>query len=155
MTPRIVVQAGPFDVGAELAAVSAGRDIGGLGCFIGQVRGDGDLVALTLEHYPGMTERALGGIVAEAARRWRLLGCTVIHRFGRLAVGEAIVLVITASAHRQDALEATRLLIDWLKTDAPFWKREERTSGQKWVEARAGDDAARARWGAVSPGSSG
>ncbi len=136
---RILVQTAPFDLGAEYAAVARGPQIGGVGCFVGQVRGEGDLVALTLEHYPGMTERALGAIVAQAEARWPLLGCTVIHRIGRLAVGEPIVLVLAASRHRRDALEATRFLIDWLKTDAPFWKREEHRDGShRWVEADLG-----------------
>jgi molybdopterin synthase catalytic subunit len=139
MIARIVVQAARFDLGAEYAAVAAGPEIGGVGCFVGQVRGEGDLVALTLEHYPGMTERALAEIVARAQARWALLGCTVIHRIGRLAVGEPIVLVLTASRHRRDALEATRFLIDWLKTDAPFWKREEHADGgHRWVEGEQG-----------------
>jgi molybdopterin synthase catalytic subunit len=143
---RISVQTGPFDIAAEFAAVSSGQDIGGIGCFVGQVRAEGDLTSLTLEHYPGMTERALAGIVAEAEQRWALLGCTVIHRVGRLCVGEAIVLVLAASAHRQDSLEATRFLIDWLKTDAPFWKREERVSGDAWVQARTSDAMTRQGW---------
>jgi molybdopterin synthase catalytic subunit len=143
---RIVVQSAPFDIAAEFAAVAAGAGIGGVGCFVGQVRGDRDLLALTLEHYPGMTERALAAIVAEAEQRWTLLGCTVIHRVGRLAVGEPIVLVIAASGHRTEALEATRFLIDWLKTDAPFWKCEERATGRSWVESHAADAAIRQGW---------
>jgi molybdopterin synthase catalytic subunit len=105
------------------------------------------VTALTLEHYPAMTDRALGRIVAEAERRWPLLGCTVIHRVGRMRPGENIVLVLAASAHRQAALDATAFLIDWLKTKAPFWKREELANGASvWVEARESDDAAAARW---------
>jgi molybdopterin synthase catalytic subunit len=147
----IRVQAADFDVGAEFAALTAGRtDIGGIGCFVGTVRaspGEAHLLALTLEHYPGMTERAIAGVVAEAERRWPLLGCTVVHRVGRLRPGENIVLVLAASGHRQAALEATAFLIDWLKTKAPFWKKEElEDGGATWVEAREADDAAAARW---------
>jgi molybdopterin synthase catalytic subunit len=144
------VQAEDFDVGAEFAALTAGRrDIGGIGCFVGTVRDDGkSLVALTLEQYPAMTSRALERIAAEADRRWSLLGCTVLHRYGRLEPGANIVLVLAASAHRQPALDATGFLIDWLKTSAPFWKREEFADGSEvWVEARTADDEAAARWG--------
>ncbi len=144
---EVRVQAAPFDAGAEMAALLDGReDVGGLGCFVGVVRG-GDILAMTLEHYPGMTERALAAIAAEAEARWDLLGCTVIHRHGRLLPGEPIVLVLAASQHRQAALDATAFLIDWLKTRAPFWKQEERADGTNgWVEARETDDAAAARW---------
>jgi len=145
------VQAADFDVGAEFAALTAGRsDIGGIGCFVGTVRASPDgprLEALTLEHYPAMTERAIAGVVAEAERRWPLLECTVVHRVGRMAPGENIVLVLAASAHRQAALEATAFLIDWLKTKAPFWKQESFVDGSAtWVDARETDDAAAARW---------
>lgn len=148
---NIRVQPGPFDVGHEIALLFADRtDIGGVGCFVGLVRGNahGDtLAALTLEHYPAMTERALGAIAATAEARWSLLGCTLIHRIGRLPPGEAIVLVLTAAAHRGPALDATAFLIDWLKTKAPFWKSEQFTDGtSRWVEARDSDDAAAARW---------
>jgi molybdopterin synthase catalytic subunit len=102
---------------------------------------------MTLEHYPAMTERAISRIVQEAERRWDLLGCTVIHRVGRLAAGENIVLVLAAASHRQAALDATAFLIDWLKTRAPFWKKEEFLDGAAtWVAARDADDAAAARW---------
>jgi len=150
---RISVQTQDFDTGAEIAALTTGRtDIGGIGVFIGTVRdtpgADGpEVSALTLEHYPGMTERAIGKIVDEAQARWPLLGCTVIHRVGTLHAGDNIVLVIAASSHRQAALDATAFLIDWLKTKAPFWKREDFASGDTaWVEARAADDEAAARW---------
>lgn len=153
---RISVQTEDFDVSAELARLTAGRaDIGGLGSFIGTVRGTAKgapITAMTLEHYPGMTEAALGRIAAEAERRWSLLGCTVIHRVGRLLPGENIVLVIAAAAHRHAALQATEFLIDWLKTAAPFWKKERFATGEEhWVEAREADDAAVARWGALTP----
>jgi molybdopterin synthase catalytic subunit len=147
---RIRVQTEDFDVGNELAAMTAGRtDIGGIGCFVGIVRSKaGDPVAaLTLEHYPAMTERAIARIAEEAERRWQLLGCTVIHRVGRLAAGQNIVLVLAAAPHRQAALDATAFLIDWLKTKAPFWKREETAGGSTaWVAAREADDDAASRW---------
>ncbi len=149
--PTVRVQAEAFDAGAELAALLAGRtNVGGVGCFIGLVRdsaGAQPIAAMTLEHYPGMTERALAAIAAEAEARWTLQGCTVIHRYGRLLPGEPIVLVLAASAHRQAALDATAFLIDWLKTRAPFWKQEELAQGgAHWVEARDADDAAASRW---------
>jgi molybdopterin synthase catalytic subunit len=146
------VQHEPFDVGAELALITAGRtDIGGVGCFVGTVRaGEAAgraITAMTLEHYPGMTERAMAGIAAEAERRFALLGATLIHRVGRLTPGEGIVLVLAAAAHRAAALEATGFLIDWLKTRAPFWKKESFADGaEAWVEAREADDEASARW---------
>jgi molybdopterin synthase catalytic subunit len=152
---RISVQTEDFDVAAEIAGLTAGRtDIGGLGCFIGIVRADKAqkssdraIQALTLEHYPAMTLRAIGRITDEAELRWALLGCTVIHRVGRMVPGDNIVLVLTAAAHRQAALDSTAFLIDWLKTKAPFWKREELPNGELvWVEARQSDDAAAARW---------
>jgi molybdopterin synthase catalytic subunit len=147
---RISVQTEDFDIGAEFAALTAGRtDVGGIGCFVGTVRASAQdrVAAMTLEHYPAMTERAIAHIVEEAERRWELLGCTVIHRVGRLTAGENIVLVLAAASHRQPALDATAFLIDWLKTKAPFWKKEEFADGAAtWVEARAADDAAAARW---------
>jgi molybdopterin synthase catalytic subunit len=148
---RIKVQTEDFDIGAEFAALGAGRtDIGGIGCFVGTVRNnalDQRVAAMTLEHYPAMTERAIARITEEAERRWELLGCTVIHRVGRLVAGDNIVLVLAAAAHRQPALDATAFLIDWLKTKAPFWKKEEFIDGAAaWVEARDADDAAAARW---------
>ena len=142
------VQEAPFDFAAESAALTAGRtDIGGLASFVGLCRADDGLAALVLEHYPGMTERAIARIAAEACARWPLSGCTVIHRVGRLTPGAPIVLVLTASTHRAAALESCAFLIDWLKTGAPFWKREEFAGGgERWVEAKAEDDAAAARW---------
>jgi molybdopterin synthase catalytic subunit len=143
------VQEAPFDLAAETAALTAGReDVGGIASFLGVCRGDGGLSAMVLEHYPAMTERALARIAAEAESRWPLTGCTVIHRVGRLVPGDPIVLVLTASAHRAAALDSCAFLIDWLKTRAPFWKREEFADGRtRWVEARAEDDEAAARWG--------
>lgn len=147
----IRVQTEAIDVGAEIAALTAGRtDIGGIGSFIGTVRETAKgrrITAMTLEHYPGMTERALAAIAADAAGRWKLLGCTLIHRVGPMAPGETIVLVLAATAHRHDALEATAFLIDWLKTRAPFWKKESFADGSaEWVDARETDDLAAARW---------
>lgn len=148
MTVRVVE--GPFDPAAELAAFARGReDVGGIASFTGLVRGEhgGErILAMTLEHYPGMTERQLARIEAEARARWPLLDVLVIHRVGRMLPGEPIVLVATASAHRAAALEACAFLIDWLKTKAPFWKLEETPAGARWVEARASDDEAAARW---------
>jgi molybdopterin synthase catalytic subunit len=152
---RISVQTEDFDVAAEIGRLTDSRtDVGGVGCFIGVVRQDRApessqraIRALTLEHYPSMTLRAIGRITDEAERRWDLLGCAVIHRVGRMLPGENIVLVLTAAAHRQAALDATAFLIDWLKTKAPFWKREEFQNGEgAWVEAKDKDDAAAARW---------
>lgn len=151
----IRVQEEPFDAGQELAALKSGHaGIGGTVMFLGTVRdmsGDGDVRAMTLEHYPGMTERALAEIEAEALRRWPLDASLIIHRHGRLEPGEDIVLVITASAHREAAFAACHFLIDWLKTKAPFWKLEEGRSGTRWVEAKDSDDAAAARWQTRSP----
>lgn len=146
--PTIRVQEAPFDVGAEMAALAAGRvDIGALASFTGICRVDDGLAAMVLEHYPAMTERALARIADQAMARWPLTGCTVIHRVGRMAPGDPIVLVLTASAHRQAALDACAFLMDWLKTKAPFWKREEpREGAPRWVEARDSDDEAAARW---------
>lgn len=145
---KVLVQQAPFDAGAETAALTAGRtDVGGVASFLGVCRSDDGLDAMVLEHYPGMTERAIERIAAEAEGRWPLTGCTVIHRVGRILPGEPIVLVLTASSHRAAALESCAFLIDWLKTRAPFWKREEFAGGaERWVEARAEDDAAAARW---------
>ena len=151
----IRVQREDFDLGAELKALTANRkDIGGLASFVGLVRdmapveGESqEISAMTLEHYPGMTEKMLGEIDAEAQRRWPLEATLVIHRYGRMEPGEQIVLVAAASAHRDAAFEACRFLIDWLKTKAPFWKLEDLKRGEaKWVEARDSDDAAAARW---------
>ena len=148
MTPTIRVQEAPFDLAAESALLTAGRvDVGGLASFVGLCRADDGLSALVLEHYPGMTERALGRIAAQACARWPLTGCTLVHRVGRITPGEPIVLVLTASAHRMAALESCAFLIDWLKTDAPFWKREEFADGEsRWVAAKDSDTEAAARW---------
>ena len=147
----IRIQHEDFDVGAECAALTRGQvAIGGLGCFVGTVRGlskSRDITSMTLEHYPAMTERAMAAIAATAETRWQLLGCVLIHRVGTLLPGQNIVLVLAASAHRQAALDATGFLIDWLKTRAPFWKKERFADGaEAWIEANAGDDEAAARW---------
>ena len=146
----IRLQAGDFDVAAEIAALTRGRtDIGAVVNFIGICRGgEGDeaIAALTLEHYPGMAEEEIARHAAEALTRWPLDGVTIIHRYGRIVPGENIMMVLTASAHRQAAFEAAEFLMDYLKTAAPFWKSEERTTGRTWVEARSEDDQAAARW---------
>ncbi|OWJ68208.1 molybdopterin synthase catalytic subunit MoaE [Inquilinus limosus] len=144
------VQEADFDVGAEIAALSEGRsDVGGVASFVGLVRdiaGGTSVTAMTLEHYPGMTERQLEEIEAEARGRWPLLEVRIVHRVGRLEPGDRIMFCGAASAHRGAALEACAFLMDWLKTKAPFWKKEETPDGERWVEARAEDDDAAARW---------
>jgi molybdopterin synthase catalytic subunit len=142
------VQREDFDLGAELAGLRAGRrDIGALVSFTGLVRDSGDgLEGFELEHYPGMTERALAAIEAEALARWPLQAALVIHRFGRLAPGDQIMMVATASAHRGAAFEAAEFLMDYLKSRAPFWKKEVTGAGSSWVEAKAEDEAALDRW---------
>ncbi len=146
----VSVQQADFDVGAEIAALSHGRgDVGAVASFVGLVRGgskDADISAMTLEHYPGMTERALEEIVGEARGRWQLAGVRVIHRYGRLEPGDQIVFVGVAGAHRGEAFEACEFIMDYLKTRAPFWKLEETPEGAHWVDARDSDDSAAARW---------
>jgi molybdopterin synthase catalytic subunit len=140
------IQREDFDVGAEIAGLAQGRtDVGAVATFTGICRGDG-IVAMTLEHYPGMAEAEIERHVAEAKARWPLLGVTVIHRYGRLVPGDNIVLVAAASSHREAAFAAAEFLMDYLKTQAPFWKKEERSAGADWVAARGSDDAAAARW---------
>jgi molybdopterin synthase catalytic subunit len=147
---KIAVQTEAFDLGAEVDAMRTGRtDIGAIASFVGLARdmneGSG-VTAMTLEHYPGMTEKALAVLVEEARSRWALLDVTVIHRVGRLLPGDPIVLVVVASQHRGEAFAACEFIMDYLKTQAPFWKKEETPHGERWVEARASDDAAAARW---------
>jgi molybdopterin synthase catalytic subunit len=146
----IRVQREDFDIGAEIVALSRGRTaIGGLVSFVGLVRdraGSDAITAMTLEHYPGMTERELAAIEAEARQRWPLEECLIIHRYGKLAPGDRIVLVVTASAHREAAFASCQFLVDWLKTKAPFWKLEETPQGTRWVEAQGSDEAAAKRW---------
>ena len=147
---RVRVQEADFDVGAELSALTQARnDVGAVASFVGLVRdaNDGSPVrGMTLEHYPGMTEKALADICAQADARWDLQDIVVIHRVGRLVPGDRIVLVGVASAHRGEAFDACAFIMDYLKTRAPFWKREETPEGPRWVEARASDDAAAGRW---------
>ena len=146
----IRVQEHDFDIGAELDALCAGKtEAGALSSFVGLVRdfSGGDRIgAMTLEHYPGMTERQLEKLEAEARRRWALIDVLIVHRHGRLEPGERIVLVATAAAHRGAAIDACHFLIDWLKTKAPFWKLETTSDGERWVEADEGDDDAERRW---------
>ncbi|WP_334157546.1 molybdopterin synthase catalytic subunit MoaE [Oryzomicrobium sp.] len=148
---KIAVQEADFDVGAELAALTRGQPaVGACASFVGYVRDRNDgaaVAAMTLEHYPGMTEKALAAIVDEARGRWDLLDVTVIHRIGRLDIGDQIVLVAVTSAHRGEAFAACEFIMDYLKTRAPFWKREETPEGARWVDARETDDAAAGRWG--------
>lgn len=144
------VQTGDFDIGAEIAAMRRGNPkVGAVASFIGVVRdlNEGDRVAeLTLEHYPGMTEKALEKIVTEARSRWRIYDALVIHRVGTLKPGDQIVLVVVTGAHRGEAFEACEFLMDYLKTRAPFWKKETTPEGSHWVEARESDDVAADRW---------
>ena len=146
----IRIQQADFDIAQEIAALTNSRtDIGAVVTFSGICRGGegGDAIAaLTLEHYPGMAEDEIGRHVTEAISRWPLTGVTVIHRVGRITPGENIVVVLTASAHRQAAFAAAEFLMDYLKASAPFWKREEAEGGARWVDARSHDDAAAARW---------
>ena len=144
------VQSGDFDAGRELEAMTRGRtDVGALASFIGLVRDSNDgsqIRGMTLEHYPGMTESALEDICRQAHERWDLIDTLVIHRVGPLAPGDRIVLVGVTSAHRGEAFAACEFIMDYLKTRAPFWKREDTASGPRWVEARASDDSAAERW---------
>jgi len=146
----IKVQREDFDIGAELAQLTDGNTkVGGLASFVGLVRDladQGAVSAMTLEHYPGMTEKRLAEIEAEARSRWPLESVLIIHRFGKLEPGDRIVLVATTSSHSQAALESCAFLIDWLKTKAPFWKLEEGAKGAAWVEAKASDDKAAEKW---------
>ena len=145
---RISVQIDDFDIAAEIAALQNGDlSIGGLVTFTGTVRDvGGTLDSMTLEHYPGMTEKQLQLIAGQAEERWPLAGCTIIHRYGTLKPGENIVLVITASAHRKAAFEAAEFLMDFLKSEAPFWKKEDGQEGSLWVDASDRDTVALERW---------
>ena len=150
MTPTICIQSEDFDVASELEALTAGRpDAGAAVSFVGLCRDEGGrLAGLELEHYPGMAEAEMARVVEEAAGRWPVFGITVIHRYGLIRPGERIVLVATASSHRDAAFQAASFLMDYLKTRAPFWKREHLADGTlgPWVEAKAEDDAAAERW---------
>jgi molybdopterin synthase catalytic subunit len=153
VAPVVRIQREDFDVAAEIGRLTGGRaDVGAVVTFSGLCRDEeGRLKALELEHYPGMAEAEIGRIADEATRRWPLVGLTAIHRFGKIAPGENIVLVVTASAHRQAAFEAASFLMDYLKSRAPFWKKEHRADGSEgdWVEAKEADDRAAAQWKSV------
>ena len=147
---EVRVQEEDFDVGAEISRMTERRsDVGALASFVGLVRSTPEkpVNSMTLEHYPGMTERKLEEIAAVAHDRWDLTGSLIIHRYGRMVPGDQIVLVVTGSAHRQAAFESCQFLMDWLKTKAPFWKLEETPEGAEWVDAREADDEAARRWG--------
>ena len=156
---RVSIQAEDFDVGAELAALRAGDlGVGAVASFIGTVRDrhgphgrPGDVSTMELEHYPGMTERAIEGMIDAAMARFAIGAARVVHRVGLLAPGDQIVLVAVTSAHRGDAFQACEFLMDFLKTQAPFWKKETTPEGARWVDARVSDDAALARWGDFMP----
>ena len=139
---KIAIQQQDFDLEVEVKAISGNPKIGAVASFIGLVRD----VAMTLEHYPGMTERAIAKIVDEAKGRWQVMDCTVIHRYGALKPNDQIVLVAVASAHRGDAFAACEFIMDYLKTQAPFWKKEQTAEGARWVEAKDSDDKAAERW---------
>ncbi|HEX3486724.1 MAG TPA: molybdenum cofactor biosynthesis protein MoaE [Micropepsaceae bacterium] len=144
---EIRIQTEDFDPGTEIAALNdMSGSIGAIASFVGLVRGDDGLIAMTLDHYPGMCEREIAAHVSDARKRWPIAGLRIVHRVGRLTPGERIVFVAVASAHRQAAFHAAEFLMDYLKTRAPFWKREERASGETWVESRAQDDESVKRW---------
>jgi molybdopterin synthase catalytic subunit len=150
----VKIQAADFDLSTEVAALRAANPrVGAVACFLGTVRdlNDGRAVAaMELEHYPGMTEKSLERIVAEAGRRWPIADALVVHRFGQLLPTDQIVLVAVASSHRGDAFEACEFIMDYLKTEAPFWKKERTDAGEHWVDARLTDDAALGKWGVAS-----
>jgi molybdopterin synthase catalytic subunit len=152
--PRVTVQEADFDLGAEVAALRAGDPgVGAVASFIGTVRDRNDglgVSAMELEHYPGMTERAIEGMIDEAQRRFDIRAARVIHRVGQLQPADQIMMVAVASAHRGQAFQACEFLMDYLKTQAPFWKKEQTPEGARWVDARSSDDAALARWGIAS-----
>jgi molybdopterin synthase catalytic subunit len=139
---KVSVQSQDFDLSTEVKNISGNPKVGAVASFVGVVRE----VPMTLEHYPGMTQNAIMKIVDEAKGRWQVMDCTVIHRYGALQAGDQIVMVAVASAHRGDAFAACEFIMDYLKTQAPFWKKEHRPGGAQWVEARASDDQAAQRW---------
>ena len=139
---NISVQQEDFDLGLEIKKISRNRSIGAVASFVGLVRD----VPMTLEHYPGMTERAITKIVEDAKTRWQVIDCAVIHRYGALQPNDQIVMVAVASGHRGDAFAACEFIMDFLKTQAPFWKKEQTPEGTRWVEAKADDDKAAERW---------
>ena len=144
---KVSVQTQDFDAGTEIRALSRDPKVGAIASFVGVVRD----VPMTLEHYAGMTEREIAKIVEQATSRWKVMDATVIHRYGDLKPTDQIVLVVVASAHRGDAFAACEFIMDYLKTRAPFWKKEQRPEGARWVEARASDDQAAGRW-EIKPG---
>jgi molybdopterin synthase catalytic subunit len=148
VAPRVSIQTQDFDLSAEVAALrEADHAVGAVTSFIGTVRASGGVSAMELEHYPGMTEKAIERMIDEAQGRFDICGVRVVHRVGRLLPGEQIVLVLVTSAHRGQAFQACEFLMDYLKTQAPFWKKETTPDGERWVDARVADDAALARWG--------
>jgi molybdopterin synthase catalytic subunit len=155
--PRVVIQAADFDVGAEIARLRAGdAGVGAVASFIGTVRdrnggqAAGSVQTMELEHYPGMTERSIETMIDDAFKRFDIRGARVIHRVGVMQPGEQIVLVVVSSAHRREAFQACEFLMDYLKTQAPFWKKESTPEGARWVDARVADDEAAQRWGLAS-----
>ncbi len=150
MTATVHIQEAPFDAGALIAQTHrANPKVGAVATFLGLVRdinAGAEVAEMTLEHYPGMTERAIEDICRDAAARWEILDARVVHRVGTLRPTDPIVIVVVASGHRRDALEACAFIMDFLKTRAPFWKKERTGDGERWVEARASDEAAAARW---------
>jgi molybdopterin synthase catalytic subunit len=156
--PRVTIQTADFDLGAEVAALRAGdAGVGAVAAFVGTVRDRNDgqgVSAMELEHYPGMTEKSIEAMIDEAERRFRIRAVKVIHRVGLLKPLDQIVLVAVTSAHRGDAFQACEFLMDYLKTQAPFWKKEQTPEGARWVDARVADDAALARWG-IAAGNAG
>ena len=148
MKQRVAIQREDFDLAKECAALREGDDrVGAVCSFVGTVRGSGDVTAMELEHYPGMTERAIESMVDEAQRRFDIFGARVIHRVGELKPGDQIVMVAVTSAHRHQSFLACEFLMDYLKTQAPFWKKESTPQGAQWVDARVSDDEALGRWG--------
>jgi molybdopterin synthase catalytic subunit len=151
---RVCIQTGDFDLSAQLAVLRSGDcSIGAVASFVGTVRDRSDgsgISGMELEHYPGMTESAIEAMIDEAARRFRIVGASVVHRVGLLQPGDQIMMVAVASAHRAEAFQACEFLMDYLKTQAPFWKKEHTPQGARWVDARVADDAALARWGLTS-----
>ncbi len=161
MPARVTIQTADFDLGAEVAALRAGdAAVGAVASFVGTVRdrnggGAGEVAAMELEHYPGMTEKAIEAMIDEAQARFDIRGARVVHRVGPLLPGDQIVLVAVSSAHRGQAFQACEFLMDYLKTQAPFWKKETTAEGARWVDARVADDAALARWGLASGNAAG
>jgi molybdopterin synthase catalytic subunit len=146
--PRVSIQHDDFDLAKECEQLRAGDDgVGAVCSFVGTVRGSGDVGAMELEHYPGMTEKAIEAMIEEAHRRFDIRGVRVIHRIGELKPGDQIVMVAVTSAHRHESFQACEFLMDYLKTQAPFWKKEHTPQGAQWVDARSSDDEALKRWG--------